>query len=211
MRVGILGTGAMARALGGGWVRAGHEVLVGGRDPERTAALAASMGARPGTLAEAARFGDATLPALPYDAVLPALGSVGPVDSFGGRILIDCTNAVGPGPVLTTGEGPGAARTLAAATGARVVKAFNHVTPAVWSRTPPVFADGPVAVPLCGDDEEALAVVSTLAVDLGCAPFVAGPLAHADLLEATTAFLIGLWTSGRDPRAMLPPPAALGG
>ncbi|MFB7454291.1 NADPH-dependent F420 reductase [Streptomyces sp. NPDC056194] len=106
MRVGILGTGAMARALGGGWVRAGHEVLVGGRDEERTAALAASTGARPGTLAEAARFGDATLPALPYDAVLPALGSVGPVGSFDGRILIDCTNAVGPGPVLTTGEGP---------------------------------------------------------------------------------------------------------
>ncbi|MFH8626080.1 NADPH-dependent F420 reductase [Streptomyces vietnamensis] len=201
-----MGTGAMARALGGGWVRAGHEVLVGGRDAERTAALAAGTGARPGTLAEAARFGRATLLALPYDAVLPALGAVEP-----GRILIDCTNAVGPGPVLTTGEGPGAARTLAAATGARVVKAFNHVTPAVWSRTPPVFADGPVAVPLCGDDEEALALVAALAADLGCAPFVAGPLAHADLLEATTAFLIGLWTSGRDPRAMLPPPAALGG
>ncbi|WP_256962320.1 NADPH-dependent F420 reductase [Streptomyces sp. NRRL B-24572] len=201
-----MGTGAMARALGGGWVRAGHEVLVGGRDAERTAALAAGTGARPGTLAEAARFGGATLLALPYDAVLPALGTVEP-----GRILIDCTNAVGPGPVLTTGEGPGAARTLAAATGARVVKAFNHVTPAVWSRTPPVFADGPVAVPLCGDDEEALALVAALAADLGCAPFVAGPLAHADLLEATTAFLIGLWTSGRDPRAMLPPPAALEG
>ncbi|WP_225803807.1 NADPH-dependent F420 reductase [Streptomyces sp. NK15101] len=166
---------------------------------------------RPGTLAEAARFGAATLLALPYDAVLPALETAGPVGSFGGRVLIDCTNAVGPGPVLTTGGGPGAARTFTAATGARVVKAFNHVTPAVWSRTPPVFADGPVAVPLCGDDEEALALVSALAADLGCAPLVAGPPAHADLLEATTAFLIGLWTSGRDPRAMLPPPAALGG
>ncbi|MFC9590411.1 NADPH-dependent F420 reductase [Streptomyces sp. NPDC056944] len=211
MRVGVLGTGAMARALGGGWAAAGHEVLVGGRDADRTAALAASTGARPGTLAEAARFGGATLLALPYDAVLPVLGTAGPDGSFGGRILIDCTNAVDPGPVLTTGEGPGAARTLAAATGARVVKAFNHLTPAVWSRTPPVFADGPVAVPLCGDDEEALTLVSTLAADLGCAPFVAGPLAHADLLEAATAFLIGLWTSGRDPRAMLPPPEALGG
>ncbi|MFB6629863.1 NADPH-dependent F420 reductase [Streptomyces sp. NPDC056362] len=211
MRVGVMGTGAMARALGGGWVRAGHEVLVGGRDADRTAALAASTGARPGTLAEAARFGGATLLALPYDAVLPVLGTVGPEGSLGGRILIDCTNAVGPGPVLTTGEGPGAARTLAAATGARVVKAFNHLTPAVWGRVPPVFADGPVAVPLCGDDEEALTLVAGLAADLGCAPFVAGPLAHADLLEAATAFLIGLWTSGRDPRAMLPPPAALGG
>ncbi|MFD9646538.1 NADPH-dependent F420 reductase, partial [Streptomyces sp. NPDC059082] len=106
MRVGVMGTGAMARALGGGWVRAGHEVLVGGRDADRTAALAASTGARPGTLAEAARFGGATLLALPYDAVLPVLGTVGPEGSLGGRILIDCTNAVGPGPVLTTPAGP---------------------------------------------------------------------------------------------------------
>ncbi|MEV4326423.1 NAD(P)-binding domain-containing protein, partial [Microbispora rosea] len=29
MRIGILGTGAMATALGGAWARAGHDVLVG--------------------------------------------------------------------------------------------------------------------------------------------------------------------------------------
>ncbi|MFD9648170.1 hypothetical protein ACFWWN_32450 [Streptomyces sp. NPDC059082] len=68
-----------------------------------------------------------------------------------------------------------------------------------------------MGVAVWGFVEEALALVAGLAADLGCAPFVAGPLAHADLLEAATAFLIGLWTSGRDPRAMLPPPAALGG
>ncbi|MBT2442653.1 NAD(P)-binding domain-containing protein [Streptomyces sp. ISL-36] len=228
MRIGIIGTGNMAEALGGQWARAGHEILVGGRDPARAGALAARIGARPGTLADSARFGDATLLALPYDAVLPVLDAVG---ELRGRILVDCTNAIGPGPTLTTGEGggltlttgegggptlttgegPGAARRIAAATGARVVKAFNHVTPAVWSRTPPVFADGPLSVPLCGDDEEALALVATLAKDMGCAPLVTGPLAHADLLEAATAFLIGLWHSGHDPRTLLPPPAAMGG
>ncbi|MFF3318551.1 NADPH-dependent F420 reductase [Streptomyces sp. NPDC003035] len=208
MRIGILGTGNMAEALGGPWSRAGHEILVGGRAPERARALAERIGARPGTLHEAAHFGDAALLALPYDAVSGVLAEVG---ELRGRVLIDCTNAIGPGLVLTTGEGPGAARRIAAATGARVVKAFNHVTPAVWSRTPPVFADGPLTVPLCGDDEEALALVATLAKDMGCAPLVVGPLARADLLEAATAFLIGLWHSGHDPRLMLPPPAALGG
>ncbi|MER7134500.1 NAD(P)-binding domain-containing protein, partial [Streptosporangium saharense] len=39
MRIGIVGAGSMAEALGGGWVRAGHDVLVGGRDAGRTAAL----------------------------------------------------------------------------------------------------------------------------------------------------------------------------
>ncbi|MET9933884.1 NAD(P)-binding domain-containing protein, partial [Streptomyces sp. NPDC006324] len=31
MRIGVLGTGNMADALAAHWVRAGHEVLVGGR------------------------------------------------------------------------------------------------------------------------------------------------------------------------------------
>ncbi|HEY9374891.1 NADPH-dependent F420 reductase [Streptomyces sp.] len=208
MRIGILGAGNMAEALGGQWVRAGHDVLVGGRSPERTAALAARIGARAGTLGEAARYGEAALLALPYDSVVGVLDAAG---DLRGRVLVDCTNAVGPDLALTTGPGPGAARRIAAATGARVVKAFNHVTPAVWSRTPPVFADGPLAVPLCGDDEDALALVARLAEDLGCAPLVVGPLERADLLEATTAFLIGMWHSGRDPRTLLPPPAALGG
>ncbi|MEU8528742.1 MULTISPECIES: NADPH-dependent F420 reductase [Streptomyces] len=208
MRIGILGTGNMAEALGGQWARAGHEILVGGRSAERAAALAGRIGARAGTLKEAARFGEAVLLALPHDTVLDVLGGAG---DLGDRILIDCTNAIGPGLLLTTGPGPGAARRIAAATGARVVKAFNHVTPTVWSRTPPVFADGPLTVPLCGDDADALAAVAGLAKDMGCDPLVAGPLARADLLEATTAFLIGFWHAGRDPRTMLPPPAALGG
>ncbi|MGW2017455.1 NADPH-dependent F420 reductase [Streptomyces sp. NPDC001927] len=209
MRIGILGTGNMAEALGGQWARAGHEILVGGRTAAGADALAARIGARAGSLGDAARFGDAALLALPYDAVLDVLAGVGALPDD--PVLIDCTNAIGPGLVLTTGQGPGAARTIAAATGARVVKAFNHVTPAVWARTPPVFADGPLTVPLCGDDEKALALVATLVKDLGCVPLVAGPLGRADLLEAATAFLIGLWHAGHDPRTLLPPPAALGG
>lgn len=40
MRIGIAGTGNMARALGAQWSRAYHDVLVGGRDAGRAAALA---------------------------------------------------------------------------------------------------------------------------------------------------------------------------
>jgi hypothetical protein len=34
-----------------------------------------------------------------------------------------------------------------------------------------------------------------------------GGLARAGLLEATTAFAIGLWFGGADPHSILPPPA----
>ncbi|MEU7607512.1 NAD(P)-binding domain-containing protein, partial [Streptomyces sp. NPDC041003] len=45
MRIGVMGTGAMAAALGGAWGRAGHEVFVGGRDGAAAAALAGRIGA----------------------------------------------------------------------------------------------------------------------------------------------------------------------
>ncbi|MFD1152302.1 NAD(P)-binding domain-containing protein, partial [Saccharothrix hoggarensis] len=44
MRIGVLGTGGMADALGGRWVAAGHEVLVGGPSPARSRELAARIG-----------------------------------------------------------------------------------------------------------------------------------------------------------------------
>ncbi|MGW1319119.1 NADPH-dependent F420 reductase [Streptomyces sp. NPDC002426] len=206
MRIGIIGTGNMADALGGRWAAAGHRVLFGGRSPERARALADRTGQSAGTLRDAAGFGDAVLLALPYDAVagvLAALGAAG--GALRGRVLVDCVNAVGPGFRLTTGTGPGAARTIADATGARVVKAFNHLPDAVWRRPPPAFAEGPVAVPLCGDDPAALETVATLVRDLGCVPLPMGGLDRAAYLEATTAFLIGLWHSGHDPRSLLPP------
>ncbi|MFF7364487.1 NAD(P)-binding domain-containing protein [Streptomyces sp. NPDC008125] len=208
MRIGVLGTGNMADALGTRWVAAGHEVLFGGRSPERSHALAARAGGRPGTLGEAASFGDAALLALPHDALADVLAALGSgTGALRGRTLIDCTNAIGPGLLLTTGTGPGAARTLARITGAAVVKAFNHLPDSVWRLGPLAAAttEGPLAVPLCGDDEAALETVRTLVRDLGHVPLTVGGLERADQLEAVTAFLIGLWKSGHDPRTLLPP------
>ncbi|RMI28767.1 NAD(P)-binding domain-containing protein, partial [Streptomyces triticirhizae] len=37
MRIGILGAGRMAEALGGHWARAGHRLMVSGRERARAA------------------------------------------------------------------------------------------------------------------------------------------------------------------------------
>ncbi|WP_255281248.1 NADPH-dependent F420 reductase [Actinomadura madurae] len=166
-------------------------------------------GASGGTLREAAEFGDAVLLAVWHEGVPDALRQAGPLE---GRVLIDCTNPMEP-PFerLKTGDGPSAARRIADATGARVVKAFTMCHESVWRMTPPVFGGRPLGVPLCGDDEEALAVVRALVTDLGCVPMDGGGLARAGLLEAATAFVVGLWVAGEDPAAMLPPPEAAAG
>ncbi|MGV9693180.1 NADPH-dependent F420 reductase [Streptomyces sp. NPDC003444] len=213
MRIGVLGTGDMADALATHWVRAGHEVLVGGRDGRRAERLATRLGGgtRHGSLAETAGFGAVVLAALPYGAGARVVADVR--SSLAGRVLLDCSNPVGPGFRLLTDGGPSAARRLAdAAPGARVVKAFNLCHEDVWRMTPPVFDGRPLAVPVCGDDEEALALTADLVRDTGCTPLAAGGLDRAALLEATAALFIGLWVGeGADAQAIAPPLAFAAG
>ncbi|MGV9314420.1 NADPH-dependent F420 reductase [Streptomyces sp. NPDC003691] len=206
MRIGTIGSGGMAGALGAQWVRAGHEVLIGGRDPDRAAASAARIGARAGGLREAVEHGtDAVLLAVPYAAATAVV--TGLADALAGRTLIDCTNPVAPGfRLVTRGGHSAAAQIAAAAPGAHVVKAFNLCHESVWRLTPPVFDERPLAVPLCGDDPGALATTGRLVRDLGCEPLGGGGLDRAGLLEATAAFLIGLWVGeGADAQAIAPP------
>jgi len=196
----------MADALGAQWIRSGHEVLFGGRDLERAAALARRRGGAFGSLHQAADFGtDAVLMALPWQAAVEVARQL----PLAGRVVIDCTNPVGAGFRLLTAGTPSAAEQLATAAGpeAHVVKAFNLCHEDVWRLTPPVFDGRPLGVPLSGDDEQALAVVRQLVRDVGCEPFTAGELDQgAALLEATAALLIRLWVGeGVDAQSIAPP------
>jgi 8-hydroxy-5-deazaflavin:NADPH oxidoreductase len=206
MRIGILGAGGMAEALGAQWARAGHDVTVGGRDRARAEATAARLGprGRAGGLREAAAYGEAVLLAVPYEAVDEVLETAG--DALRDRPLADCVNGViHPGVTLATGPEPSVAERVAARSGARVVKAFNLCHVSVWRRTPPHFGGRPLGVPVCGDDPAALAAVRALVRDVGCEPLDAGGLVRAGLLEATAAFAIGLYREGADPRSAFPP------
>ncbi|GAA4961770.1 putative dinucleotide-binding enzyme [Nonomuraea thailandensis] len=210
MRIGILGAGGMADALGTQWARAGHEVMVSGRDPGRSAAQAARMTAgagaevRAGSFAEAAGSGEVVVVAVREEGLLDTLQAAGA--ALRGKALIDVTNANPMEYDLTRSH----ARLIGDVTGGHVVKAFNLCHVDVWRMTPPVFDGRPLAVPLCGDDPGALAAARTLVAGLGCTPVDGGGLGRAALLEATAAFMIGLWFGGADAQAVLPPLASSG-
>ncbi|MEV4513713.1 NAD(P)-binding domain-containing protein [Dactylosporangium sp. NPDC049525] len=206
MRIGIIGTGMMAAALGGAWVDASHEVLIGGRDPAKAAAVAGRIGAAGhGTLADAARFGDAVLVAVPAgEAVAVTAGLAG---QLAGRAVVDCTN-----PLAPTGDGlmvtaPIARRLADAAPAARVVKAFNLCHESIWTLRPPVYEGQSLVVPFCTDDPGAAAMVDDLITSIGCTPAHCGGLARATYLEATAALAIGMWFAGAQPRWAFPAPA----
>lgn len=213
MRIGVLGTGNMADALATHWARAGHQVTVGGRDVHKAERLAMRIGggAQPVSLRAAADFGQVVLAALPFGAGVDVVWELHA--ALEGKVLLDCSNPVGPGFRLLTEGGRSAAQQLAAAApGAHVVKAFNLCHEDVWRMRPPVFDGRPLAVPICGDDETALARVRELVQDVGCEPVAGGGLARAGLLEATAALFIGLWVGeGADAQAIAPPLAYAAG
>ncbi|WP_395297407.1 NADPH-dependent F420 reductase [Kitasatospora hibisci] len=212
MRIGVIGSGAMATALGGAWARAGHDVLVGGRDPGAAsrAAAAAGGGTRNGTPADAAESGEAVLVAVPADAARRVVGEL--AAELAGRTLLDCTVPMAPGPdgpVVTTAGGPDsvAAQLAAAAPGARVAKVFGICHESIWTLDRPSFCGAPLAVPFCTDDPAAAALVTGLVSSMGCTPLPCGGLARAGLLESAAVLAIGIWRSGGEARHVFPAPA----
>jgi predicted dinucleotide-binding enzyme len=204
MRIGILGTGAMAVALGAVWTRAGHEVLVGGRSKDKAAAAATRIGrtAQAVSPAEAVAGRDAVLVAVAWTGLRDILNAAGAADgSLAGTPLIDPTNAVehGVGELLT-GDGRAVAQHVADwAPGAHVVKAFHLFTADQWGE-----GREPVTVAMAGDDEAALRVTAQLVRDAGARPAVLGPLGRARQLEEVAGFVIGLAFSGVDPISAIP-------
>jgi predicted dinucleotide-binding enzyme len=191
----------MTEALAAQWVRAGHEVLIGGRTPDKAAALAERIGARAGTLAQAAEFGEAVLLAVRRQGLEETLQQAGAPDgSLAGTTIIDCGNAVDTSDFsLVTWEGKSLAeRAQALAPGSHLVKAFNLCHAKVWEMTPPVFGGRPLAVPFAGDDE-GKQITHLLIKDLGCEPLDAGDLRQARHLEAMAIVIIRLLFSGHDP------------
>ncbi|AHH17076.1 putative oxidoreductase [Nocardia nova SH22a] len=209
MRIAILGTGAMAAALGGGWVRAGHDVVVAGRSPDRAHVLATALGTRAVPVGEAVTGADAVLLAVAHTGVADVLRAAGATTgALTGTTLIDPVNAMdhGGGPLRVPGGGSHAQRVAALAPGAHVVKAFHLFPSTRWTEP----ASEPLTVPLCGDDAAALRTTGRLVRDLGAEPVVFGDLSRARQLEETAGFVISLAFTGIDPASAVPSMPAAG-
>jgi 8-hydroxy-5-deazaflavin:NADPH oxidoreductase len=182
VKIGILGgTGKEGRGLAARWTRAGHEVLLGSRDPAAAAVAAVSN-------REAAQA-DVVVVSVPYAAHAPLLAELRA--ELAGRIVVDLVVPLVPPAVdrvVVPAEGAAAleARKLLGPV-CRLVAGLHHVS-SVHLADPDHAIDCDVL--LCGDDAAALETVGALIADLGMRPLLAGPLANAVALEAMTAVLL---------------------
>src|SRR5690606_627072 len=172
-------------ALGRRFAAQGHTVVYGSRNP--AAADVARLVAETGHGASAASPADAAarsrvvVLAVPWTAAEEIVRGLG---DLAGKILVDPTN-----PRTMAADGfadypipdSNAERIARAAPGAEVVKAFS--TLGAETMLDPRLAEGPVTIPLVGDDREAKALVATLAREIGLEAVDVGPLRHARIIE----------------------------
>jgi predicted dinucleotide-binding enzyme len=183
MKVGVIGAGNIGGTVGTLWVKAGHQVLFSSRNPENLKQLVDGLGslARAGTVREALTFGDAIFIAVPYGAY-PQIGK-DYAQELASKIVLDAGNAVlaRDGEISKEageiGIGATSAKYLPKA---RIVRAFNTLNYRVLAEN----ANRPgerMAIPIAGNDKEALAVASRLVRDAGFDPVIIGSLDSAKL------------------------------
>ncbi len=167
MKIGIVGSGVVAQTLGGGFLKHGHEVMMGTREPGKLAAWAGeNPGARIGDFAAAAAFGEVVVLAVGGAVALDALKLAGAAN-IAGKTVIDACNPIGGGPPVhgvlsyfTSLTDSLMERLQKAYPAAHFVKAFNSVGAA--QMVDPHFAGGKPTMFICGDHEEAKRTVTTL-------------------------------------------------
>ena len=182
MKYAIIGFGNLGQSLARAFARKNIEAAVASRhSAEALEPQARAIGpAIISTPLHDALKADIVLLAVPFAAHEDVANAAA---SWQGKIVIDATNAFGVPPEQLGGL-PSSAVVARAFTGARVVKAFNHLPARTFAEDPSVNG-GRRVVFLSSDDEDAAARVAVLVEQLGFAPIMLGKLAEGGLLVGT--------------------------
>ncbi len=205
MRIAVLGTGMVGRAVAGRLAELGHDVFIGTRDPDATMARSEpdSMGNPPfadwhaehpqislSAYPDAAEGADLVVNALSGAATLDVLSQVG-ADTLAGRVLLDIANPLDHSttpPTLSVKDtdslGEQIQRTYPST---HVVKALNTMN-AYLMADPDQLADGDFSTFVSGNEDEAKSTVTELLEAMG----------HRDVID------LGDITTARGSEMLLP-------
>jgi NADPH-dependent F420 reductase len=190
MKIAIIGSGKVGKALARSGLRAGHHVTLSASTADHAGEAAKATGAHVASSnIEAVKDADLVIVAVPYDKLGEVFRGLG--SSVDGKIVVDATNHVNtqnPGEVL--GATSNAEEIQKRHPKVRVVKALNYAFAARMAE-PSVdgtHLDGFVA----GDDQAAKDKVLEFVKSIGFRPIDAGPLVMARALEGMALLIISL-------------------
>lgn len=172
MKIGILGSGEVAKVLAGGFLKHGHETMLGTRDSGKLSAWAKEQrGARVGSFRDAAAFGEVVVLAVKGGAAAEALRAAGAA-GLAGKPVIDATNPIADAPpangvlkFFTSLDESSMERLQREFPEAKLVKAFNSVGSARMVN--PQFAGGRPTMFICGRDDAAKQTVARILDQFG--------------------------------------------
>ena len=171
MKIGIIGSGLVAQTLAAGFIKHGHDVTLGTRDPAKLADyVARTPGVRVASSADAAAFGELVVLAVKGSAALAAARDAGA--GLDGKPVLDTSNPIADAApvdgVLPYFTGPNDSlmeQLQREFPKARFVKAFNSVGSA--RMIDPAFAGGPPTMFIAGNDAQAKAAATRLLAEVG--------------------------------------------
>jgi predicted dinucleotide-binding enzyme len=172
MKIGVLGSGDVAKSLARGFLAHGHEPMLGTRDRTKLEGwLAQNPGGAVGSFADAARFGELLVLAVKGSVAADALRAAG-IPNLAGKPIVDTTNPIADAPptngvlkFFTNLDESLMERLQREFTDARFVKAFNSIGSA--SMVDPKFKGGKPTMFICGNDETAKKTVTGLLDQFG--------------------------------------------
>jgi predicted dinucleotide-binding enzyme len=188
MKIAFVGYGQVGAPLADHLQRIGHEVTLAAKDPTSDSvrkALARNAGLGMAAPKDAVRDAEVVFLATPFQANEAAVTAI--ADELRGKILVDCTNPVGPN--LSHGLNnaqSGSAMVQALVPDAKVVKAFTiYGFENFEDSSYPAYDVRPVMM-YCGEDAAAKTTVGDLIRQLGWEPLDVGGLNQALHLEHMT-------------------------
>jgi hypothetical protein len=188
MKITFIGYGNVGAPLADHLQRLGHEITLAADDAGSESlkkALARNAAFTSAPTKDAVRAADVVFLATPFQANESIVAAI--AGDLAGKLLIDCTNPVGPG--LSHGlksAQSGSEMVQKLAPGARVVKAFSiYGFENFENNAYPGYGVKPVMM-FCGNDAAAKAAAAGLIAELGWEPLDVGGLEQALHLEHMT-------------------------
>jgi len=198
MNIGILGSGSVGKVLASGFLRHGHQAMLGTRNPSKPEVrqwLHENPTGSVGTFQQAAQFGQLLVLATLGRGAEEAIRLAEPAN-FSGKTVIDTTNPIAEAPpvggILAFTTGPNESlgeRIQSILPQAYIVKAFNSV--GAGQMVNPSYQQGPPTMFLCGDNAEAKQQVRGILQQFGWEPYDCGGIIAARAIEP----LCILWCS----------------